>query len=243
MNSHLNTTLHILGSSSAGNGYILTCGGEHLLLECGVSSAKYLQALQYDLSKVNGCLVSHRHGDHAEYIPAIQKLSIDVYSCQDVCEHYSHVYCLKKGKKTKIGQFVVQPIPLSHSVENYGYLIICPNGHRIVFATDCASFEARIADVNTWLIEANYDENIVMDHLLADAAIRSQYDNHLEISQTIAALVANHSAAMNNVVLLHLSNGNSNAKDFQSRVQAALSYPSVVVADNGMVVQLPKEEF
>lgn len=237
------TTLRVVGSSSSGNGYILSHNGEHLLLECGVSMERYLPALDYSLSCIHGCLVSHRHLDHAEYIPAMQKFFIDVYSCKDVCDNFEGVQLLEVGKKTKIGHFVVQPIPLPHSVENYGYLIVCPDGHRIVFATDCSAFTPKISNVHTWLIEANYDEDIILDRLMADQQIRSRYNAHLEIKQTIEALTTNHCPAMNNVVLLHLSDGNSHAEKFRRRVAESILCPNVVVADAGMIIDLLKEEF
>ena len=53
-------TLRIIGSSSEGNGYILDCDGEKRIIELGCSWNDVLSNLKYDLSKVAGCLVSHR---------------------------------------------------------------------------------------------------------------------------------------------------------------------------------------
>lgn len=53
-------TLRIIGSSSEGNGYILDCGSEQLIIELGCSWKDVLSNLKYDLSKVADCLVSHR---------------------------------------------------------------------------------------------------------------------------------------------------------------------------------------
>lgn len=49
------------GSSSSGNGYILTCGGEHLIIELGVNFDEYLKILndKGGLMSVRGCLTSH----------------------------------------------------------------------------------------------------------------------------------------------------------------------------------------
>lgn len=51
-----------LGSSSSGNGYALILENEILLLECGVPAKEMLQAIDFDTSKVVGCLISHEHG-------------------------------------------------------------------------------------------------------------------------------------------------------------------------------------
>lgn len=52
--------LKVLSSSSVGNCYILDCNGEKLIIELGCSWNDVLSNLKYDLSKVAGCLASHR---------------------------------------------------------------------------------------------------------------------------------------------------------------------------------------
>lgn len=54
-------TLKCLGSSSAGNCYILDCGGDKLLLELGVHFNQVLKELKYEegLRSVRGCLTTH----------------------------------------------------------------------------------------------------------------------------------------------------------------------------------------
>lgn len=53
-------TLRVIGSSSRGNSYILDCGSEQLIIELGCSWNDIMSNLNYDVSKVAGCLVSHR---------------------------------------------------------------------------------------------------------------------------------------------------------------------------------------
>jgi len=50
------------GSSSVGNGYALCGTDEILLMECGVPSKDMLKAIDYQVNKIVGCLVSHEHG-------------------------------------------------------------------------------------------------------------------------------------------------------------------------------------
>ena len=60
--------LKVLGSSSAGNCYILDNGKEALILEAGIAFPKVKKALGFNLRKVAGCLITHQHNDHAKYI-------------------------------------------------------------------------------------------------------------------------------------------------------------------------------
>lgn len=52
--------LEVLGSSSEGNNYILSCGDDVLILECGIGIKKVLNSLKFDITKVRACLCTHR---------------------------------------------------------------------------------------------------------------------------------------------------------------------------------------
>ena len=60
--------LQVIGSGSQGNSYLLSNDTDVLLIELGVQFKRIKKALDYDLSKINGALVSHSHGDHAKAI-------------------------------------------------------------------------------------------------------------------------------------------------------------------------------
>jgi len=54
--------LQILGSSSKGNGYLLTSsGGEVLIIEAGISLIEVKKTLNFNLSKIAGVCISHEH--------------------------------------------------------------------------------------------------------------------------------------------------------------------------------------
>jgi len=64
--------LKVLASSSKGNSYILESPTGNLLLE-QVSMEGDIAGLDYDISKVVGCLVSHEHKDHSKAILNVAK--------------------------------------------------------------------------------------------------------------------------------------------------------------------------
>lgn len=53
-------TLKVLGSSSKGNGYVLECDNEVLIIELGVKFSEILKGIDYKWNKVVGALCSHR---------------------------------------------------------------------------------------------------------------------------------------------------------------------------------------
>ena len=63
--------LIVLGSSSSGNCYILDNGNEALIIEAGIRFQEVKKALDFNLRKVVGCVVTHAHNDHAKYIKAM----------------------------------------------------------------------------------------------------------------------------------------------------------------------------
>ncbi|HDY88547.1 MAG TPA: MBL fold metallo-hydrolase [bacterium] len=53
--------LQILGSSSKGNCYILSNDTEALIIEVGVKFSKIKEAVNFNISKIVGVLLSHAH--------------------------------------------------------------------------------------------------------------------------------------------------------------------------------------
>lgn len=235
-------TLKCLGSSSEGNSYVLECKDETLVIELGVKWNEILKALNYGegLKRVRGCLTSHRrrHQDHSLSIPNAIKYAVDVYSCVDVQTIHPKVKVLSKGVKTQIGGFKVQPIDMFHSVECYGFLIEHKECGRIVFCTDTSKIPYRFKNIQHFIVEANYDADIVLNCLLSNVLNSSQSENHMEIDDTIDFLKNNVNENTNSITLVHLSNGNSNEREFRERVRNELGFSNVYVADKGMTIDL-----
>lgn len=235
--------LRCLASGSQGNAYILECKNEILLLELGVSWNDVLKGLNYDLTKVLACLVSHRHQDHSKSVPNALKSGLSVFSNKEVESIYKGVKALPVGVKTQIEGFKVQPLLVPHNTECYAYLITHCEFGKLLFCTDCSAFKYKVKDCNHILIEANYSDDIIIDNMCNNEFSRSASENHLEIGRTIEVLKHNYSPELQNVVLLHLSNGNSNAKEFVQRVKNELCFENIFVADKSVDVELHKSEF
>lgn len=234
--------LNVLGSSSHGNGYVLSTSKEKLLLECGVPFRYYLKALDYKLDDISGVLVSHAHRDHAEHIPSCLNYRLDVYSNEEVANKYKGVQAMEERKKHKTGGFTVMPLKVPHNAENYAYVIDHEEFGRLVFATDLQHFRYKIQGVNHLLVEANYDESLLVDAMCDGADIRSRSEHHMEIEKTIDAIRLNCTPVLQSIVLLHLSDNYSNAKDFRENIYKEFHVPTFV-ADKGVTVDISKYDF
>lgn len=182
--------------------------------------------------------VSHQDHANKDTIRKVIQYGIPVYSCEEVAHTNKGVTIVKKGRKTSIGGFKIQPIPLQHSCECFGYVIETPDKQKIVFATDCCEFPFRVKNVNHWLIECNWSEEVLIDNMCNNAEMRSRHEQHLELNDTLFALKENFSPTTNTIVLLHLSNGNSNEEMFKSRISEELGFFNVHIAKKGLTLQL-----
>lgn len=143
----------------------------------------------------------------------------------------------------RLGGFKVQAIPLQHNRECYGYLIEHNSIGKLMFATDCNSVPYRFKNVNHFVIECNYDADILIDNMCNNVYSQSASENHLELNDTIEVLKQNYSSALQSVTLIHLSNGNINAEKAEQRVKDELGFDNVYVADKGLIVELHKDDF
>ena len=101
-----------------------------------------LETIDYQTSKVSGCLLSHVHGDHSEYIRNFMKYGIDVYTSDEVHSDIETVYgektkCLQRMKKYSIGSFDVIAFQVPHNdTECDGFLITHEGIGKLLFITD-----------------------------------------------------------------------------------------------------------
>ena len=114
--------LKILGSSSKGNCYILDNGKEALVIECGISFNEVQKAVNFDISRIKGAIVSHEHGDHAKYVENFIQARIPVYmstgTLHEVVKKFRSPYLspfmMDAQCKVAIGNFIVLPFAVQH---------------------------------------------------------------------------------------------------------------------------------
>jgi phosphoribosyl 1,2-cyclic phosphodiesterase len=239
--------LKIINSNSAGNAYILqSYEGEALLIECGVHFDKIKQAMNFDLSRIVACIVTHEHGDHAKSIKHVMAAGIDVYAssgthtaCGTIINHRAKITF--SADKFKCGGFSVKSFKTEHDVkEPLGFLIHHAECGTVLFLTDSYYCEYTFKGLNNIIIEANYCQKILDGRLAAGVNPRFLRDrvieSHMSLSTCKDLLKANDLSQVNNIVLIHLSDGNSDAKRFEAEVQEVTG-KTVHVANAGLVIE------
>lgn len=234
--------IHCIGSSSSGNSYVITSNGHNLIVELGCNFKEVLNAVDYDLESVAGALCTHRHFDHAAYIPKALEYQIPVYGNKEVVEKYPYVHLLTQNYRYSIGKFKVQCLKVPHNALCYSFIIKCPSGEKILFATDLSKFNYKVSWCDVIMMEANYDEDIIYEALAKGEVVRSQSENHLEIKDCLEAVERCVDKNTQLIILLHLSDGYSDEKRFQKMVHEATG-KRVCVARSGQVYEINESDF
>ncbi len=252
--------LTVIGSSSEGNAYVLQNEGEALLLEAGISFKKVLPVLDYDVSKVQGVLVTHEHGDHAGHLKEVLGYGLKVYATAGTIEGAAR---FSKGTDFKpiqlpgnrengyellqLGRFEVIPFPTQHDAsEPVGFYIRHPETGGILFATDTFYIKNRFAGLNNILIECNYDQEKLEENLISGKIDAARYrrvrKSHLSYISCLNFLQANDLRAVHNIVLIHTSSDNGNAGSFRKGI-ASITRKVVSVAKPGLKLNFNKTPF
>lgn len=245
--------LKVISTGSSGNCYILrTKSGQRLIIECGISFKKFKEALEFDLSNIVGCLVSHCHNDHAYCIADVLKAGIKVYSSsgtfqeKGVLNNESAVPLTAK-KTINIGDFKIMPFEVKHDApQPFGFLINHPESGNILFVTDTYFIPYRFSDLRYIMIECNYDEEILNENTLNNSvhpALRYRVlHSHMELDTVKNYLQDIDTKNLRNIVLIHLSSGNSHALNFKKEIESMIGKP-VTIADNGLTINFNLSPF
>lgn len=230
--------LHVIGSSSKGNCYILESSSEALILEAGCKLMEVKKALHWQLSKVVGCAVSHEHNDHAGYAAEYAAAGIKVLALPAVQQAKGikrNAIAVELGKAYKMGSFVLQPFEVMHDVPCVGYMVKQQELGKLVFFTDTFACKYRFKGVNTYMVEANYCDELLEANIEAGKVpmlLRNRLmTSHMELHNTIGFLRSSDLSSVRNIVLVHLSAGNAEAARFEEAVMAATGLPAVAARD------------
>jgi len=236
--------LHILGSSSQGNCYLFQGITETLIWDCGISLLEVKKALNFDISGIVGCIVDHIHGDHFSKVKDFLSAGINVYASQGTIDKSGiknhHLLAISHKRLFNLGGFEIYPFDVKHDApEPLGFLIRHKECGTTLAVTDTYYIPYKFPGLTNILCEANYDLEIANQAIENGASVHVRnrvMQSHMSIDTLCDFLKANDLSKVNNIVLLHLSNGNSNAKEFKRRVQEVAPGKRVTIADKNIEI-------
>lgn len=244
--------LKVLGSSSSGNCYLLENEKECLILEAGIDFKEVLKALDFNIKKVVGCLITHEHKDHSRYVNEFLKNGIKVYTSQGTKEQLEinspNLIAIEPNKVFVVGGYRVIAFNTKHDcAEPVGFYIRHKETGNILFATDTYYIPNRFKDLNNILIECNYSHELLAENIeknLIPVSLKNRIiQSHMELETCLDCLRENDTRQVNNVVLIHLSGNNSDERLFKNEVEKILPFANVYVASKGLSITFDKYSF
>ena len=217
-----------LASGSHGNCYRVTDGSTPLLLECGISYKRIQQGLDFRVSDLVGCLISHEHKDHCKAVADVMRAGIDVYISQGTIDALGlnrghRVHSVKAREQFGVGTWTILPFETQHDAEEpLGFLLASKAG-KVLYATDTYYIRYRFSGLTHIMIECNYSMDILQRNVedgaipktLKDRVLRS----HFSLENVKEFLKANDLSQVREIWLLHLSDENGDAERFKREVQ------------------------
>lgn len=226
--------LTCLGSSSAGNCYLLTSNsGETLILDCGMPIKEIKKGLNWNIKDVVGVLCTHRHLDHSKSLNDFKTMGIPVYA----------PYISQKPMAIGSGAFRIQSFDLTtvdgrwtHTNTDgtecpcYGFLITHKEMGKLLYITDTELIKWRFKGINHILLGVNYDKDLVdTDNPKTNHVFRG----HLFIDTACDFVKVNDSDSLQNVIMCHLSSENADKDSFIEKMKNAVNGANVDVAEQG----------
>lgn len=226
--------LKCLGSSSAGNCYLLTSNSrETLILDCGIPIKEIKKGLNWNVKDVVGVLCTHKHLDHSKSLNDFKSMGIPIYAPYLKIDYMS----------MNMGEFTVKPFDLTtidgnwtHTDANgepcpiFGFLIAHKEMGKLLYITDTELIKWRFKGINHILLGVNYDKDLVdTDNPKANHVFRG----HLSIDTACDFVKANDSDSLQNVIMCHLSSENADKDSFIEKMKKVACGANVDVAIAG----------
>lgn len=176
-----------IGSSSAGNSYLIMAGGHNIILDVGLTAKRITAGLEaYDIApeSIEAVLITHEHTDHVKSVRAVSRKCSNAvfYASRGTVEHTANfgfvpedrLHIIESGDCFRVGGTAngdgrgieVSTFSLSHDAsEPVGYAI-ADDDEKLAVVTDTGIITDEIYDVirdaDILILESNHDEDLLM---------------------------------------------------------------------------------
>lgn len=238
-------------SGSTGNCTLISDGGEHILVDAGISMKRIREALatlSLTPDDISGVFITHEHRDHTSALQTmVKRTDIRVFAPRTVANHLAWTVDgiervlsqIPKNEAFALGKLKINAFDTSHDTpESVGYRI--SGTAEIGYCTDtgCVTEEMLCAlrGVDAAVIESNHDEQMLRYGNYPAMLKRRVLSNkgHLSNDRCGDLAVSLCESGTNKFVLAHLSREN-NRPDIAlntvvSRLEESSFAPEVFVA-------------
>ncbi|WP_432748679.1 MBL fold metallo-hydrolase [Pectinatus frisingensis] len=225
--------IKVLGSSSKGNAYLVTGGRTSLLLDAGLSYNELQKKSNFKLSGIDGCLITHEHGDHSKAVSKLLGRGTACYMSTGTAEALNvkaDPFCYQVTDKTfEVGRAKVKAFKTIHdAAEPIGFYISL-NQDKLLYMTDTAYSKFTFKGLTHILVECNFagdiiDRNVMQGVVPVKLRKRIQ-ETHFSLDNVKSFLIANDLSKVKEIWLCHLSDANSDAERFKREIEEISGRP------------------
>lgn len=228
--------VNIIASSSKGNCIVISDGVSKLLLDAGLSYPKLARHVK--LSEIEAVLITHEHQDHSKASVEMVRRGMDVYMSYG---SFSAIKGQQIGCKLveSLDQFETEnwyilPFEVEHdAAEPLGFMVESKNsGAKAVYIVDSSFIDYDFSGITHWIIEANYDEQILTDGDHEEWLKDRIRKTHFSLDGLKRFLGSSDLSKTEEIYLVHLSDSNSHEKNFIQEIEALTGVP--VYTDSSM---------
>ena len=131
---------------------------------------------------------------------------------------------IKAKQQIRIGTWAILPFETQHDAqEPLGFLLANQAGEKLLYATDTYFIRYRFRGLTHIAVECNYSLDILRANVeagLVEPALKSRIlKSHFSLENVKKFLLANDLGKVQEIWLLHMSNGNSDAERFKREIQ------------------------
>lgn len=226
----------MIASGSSGNCYKVSDGVTDILLDAGISAGKISRGVGFGLSKAEGCLVTHEHGDHCAAANVLgDKYGIPVYLSEGTIRGSQDkpwavktkmAQTIRAMKTFEVGSFTVLPFDVEHDAkEPLGFLMKSKaTGEKLLYFTDTYYIKYKFSGVTHLMAECNYVASILNENIAAKTMPRVRakriLNSHMSLEHLLDFLDALDRSKLQQIYLIHISKDNGYPEDMIYSVRA-----------------------
>jgi phosphoribosyl 1,2-cyclic phosphodiesterase len=232
-----------LASSSAGCCYRLATGNSAILLDCGLPYSEIQKALNFEVSKLDGCLITHCHGDHIKAANDLMRAGVDCYAHLETWREYNagghRMKPCRVGVEFRVGEWRIKAFEAVHDVPGSVGFYMVGGGKQCVYLTDSAYNRYAFPGITHLFVECNHSVDIMRANTgrgdMSVQRYRRTRTTHMALETLEAWLVKTDRSSLEEIHLLHLSDGNSDEQLFRERIGRLTGVPVYIAAKKSEV--------
>ena len=186
----------VISSGSKGNSTIVISGNKALILDCGISKKRIVEALNsYNLSldDVEAMLITHTHSDHASncYSFPLEMIYCSSPIIPKIDKTLPSDKILTPFEVLNTDSFKITCLPVSHDCKNTLAFLIEDGKESLVYLTDTGFVPEKdflyLKDKEYYIFESNHDTKMLYESKRSEYLIRRIISDKGHLSNTDSA--------------------------------------------------------